>query len=189
MEYRKGYLTFESTLMITKIANDTSEFEQIHRLNYRTFVEEIPQHAKNPEGMLVDRFHTKNTYIIAKRDDTVIGMVCFNLERPFSLDEKLPDLEKHLPPYQKLAEIRLLSVMPAERSTVVTYKMLQHLSKTLMEHEVDTAVISGFVRQIPMYSHIGFIPFGPITGSGPALFQPMYITIKNLYDGFRDNQP
>jgi N-acyl-L-homoserine lactone synthetase len=173
--------------MIIKTANDPSEFEQIHKLNYRTFAEEIPQHPKNPEGILVDRFHEKNTYVIAKRDDDLIGMVCFNLERPFSLDGKLPDLDNYLPPHKKLAEIRLLCVLPNERTTVVTYKMLQHLSKTLMEHEVDTAVISGFVRQIPMYSHIGFIPFGPMTGSGAALFQPMYITIKNLYDGFRNN--
>jgi hypothetical protein len=173
--------------MIIKTASNPSEFEQIHKLNYRTFVEEIPQHAKNPEGLLIDRFHEKNTYIIAKRDDDVIGMVCFNLERPFSLDEKLPGMENYLPPYQKLAEIRLLCVLSTERKTVVTYQMLNYLSKTLMNHEVDTAVISGFVRQIPMYSHIGFLPFGPMTGSGAALFQPMYITVKNLYDGFRDN--
>jgi N-acyl-L-homoserine lactone synthetase len=173
--------------MIIKTADEPSEYEQIHKLNYRTFVEEIQQHAKNQEGILVDRFHEKNTYVIAKRDDELIGMVCFNLERPFSLDEKLPALDKYLPPFQKLAEIRLLCVLPTERRTIVTYKMLNYLSKTLILHEVDTAVISGFVRQIPMYSHIGFIPFGPMTGSGAALFQPMYITVKNLYDGFRDN--
>jgi N-acyl-L-homoserine lactone synthetase len=173
--------------MTIKTATEASEFDQIHKLNYQTFVEEIPQHARNPEGKLIDRFHDKNTYIIATRDEKLIGMVCFNLQRPFSLDEKLPGLDDHLPPYQKLAEIRLLCVLPSERSTVVTYRMLHHLSKTLMEHEVDTAVISGFVRQIPMYSHIGFIPFGPMTGSGEALFQPMYITVKNLYDGFRND--
>ncbi len=32
-----------------KIASGESEFEQIFRLNYKTFVEEIPQHPPNPE--------------------------------------------------------------------------------------------------------------------------------------------
>ena len=32
-----------------RIADSPDEFEAIHRLNYRTFVEEIPQHPANPE--------------------------------------------------------------------------------------------------------------------------------------------
>ena len=47
-----------------KIATEASEFEAIHRLNYDTFVEEIPQHTANPERRLVDRFHAQNTYVI-----------------------------------------------------------------------------------------------------------------------------
>ncbi len=35
--------------LLYKIAGLDSEFEQIHRLNYETFVEEIPQHGENPE--------------------------------------------------------------------------------------------------------------------------------------------
>ena len=40
-----------------KIASEANEFEQIHRLNYKTFVEEIPQHATNQEHVLIDKFH------------------------------------------------------------------------------------------------------------------------------------
>ena len=39
-----------------KLAETPAEREQVHRLNYETFVEEIPQHAPNPERRLVDRF-------------------------------------------------------------------------------------------------------------------------------------
>ena len=47
-----------------KVATEAWEFEQIHRLNYQTFVEEIPQHPPNPEKKLVDKFHQENTYLI-----------------------------------------------------------------------------------------------------------------------------
>ena len=49
---------------VFKFANEDWEFEQIHRLNYRTFVEEIPQHHASPTHRLVDKFHAENTYLI-----------------------------------------------------------------------------------------------------------------------------
>ena len=50
----------DSTLQF-KIATEDWEFEAIHRLNYKTFVEEIPQHEQNAEERLVDKFHAENT--------------------------------------------------------------------------------------------------------------------------------
>ena len=40
--------------LLYKIADTPTEFEQIHALNYRTFVEEIPQHERN-ESHKLDR--------------------------------------------------------------------------------------------------------------------------------------
>ena len=37
-----------------KIASEDWEYQQIHRLNYETFVEEIPQHASNPDRILIE---------------------------------------------------------------------------------------------------------------------------------------
>ena len=34
--------------LVFKFASEDWEFELIHRLNYRTFVEEIPQHQASP---------------------------------------------------------------------------------------------------------------------------------------------
>ena len=53
--------------MILKPATELGGFLQIHQLNYKTFVEEIPQHQQNTEKMLVDKFHNKNKYIIAMK--------------------------------------------------------------------------------------------------------------------------
>ena len=36
-----------------RIAAEPWEFDAIHRLNYQTFVEEIPQHPTHPSGRLV----------------------------------------------------------------------------------------------------------------------------------------
>ena len=41
-------MSTEATPLVFKFATEEWEFEQIHRLNYRTFVEEIPQHQASP---------------------------------------------------------------------------------------------------------------------------------------------
>jgi hypothetical protein len=46
-----------------------------------------------------------------------------------------------------------------------------------MERKHDLALISGTTRQQRLYRHLGFLPFGPLVGSGEARFQPMYLTL------------
>src|ERR1700741_854821 len=105
--------------IVYKVAGEPREFEMIHALNYRTFVEEIPQHAANGERRLVDRFHAENTYVIALDGDQLAAMVAIRGERPFSLDEKLPDLARYLPHARRLCEIRLLALEPRYRKSAV----------------------------------------------------------------------
>ncbi|HEX8333317.1 MAG TPA: GNAT family N-acetyltransferase [Segetibacter sp.] len=164
-----------------------SEFEQIHQLNYKTFVDEIPQHKANDEGRLVDKFHDKNKYIIAKNEDGVIAMISYTLERPFSLDKKLENLDSYLPEYRRVAEVRLLAVDKTERKKIVTYLLLKKLCEELINLNVDTAIISGTTRELKLYEKIGFTPFGNLVGTNEALYQPMYITLNQLRDDFKRN--
>ena len=157
-----------------KIATEPEEFEQIHRLNYRTFVEEIPQHPPNETRMLVDKFHDENTYVICLHHERVVGMVAVRDRRPFSLDGKLDDLDRYLPPHQKPVEVRLLAVEPEYRRGPVFAGLLQRGLKHGLKRGYDLVVISGTVRQLQLYKHLGFVPFGPLIGSEGARYQPMY---------------
>jgi len=162
-----------------KIA-EPSEFDAIHRFNYETFVEEIPQHAPNPERRLVDRFHSENTYVICLADNRLVGMVCGRCARPFSLDQKLTNLDHFLPAHRKAVEIRLLAVAHAHRKTAVFSGLMALLSRHFIERGCDLAVISGTVRQLKLYRHLGFEPFGERVGSVDASYQPMYLTLDSF---------
>jgi aspartate aminotransferase-like enzyme/ribosomal protein S18 acetylase RimI-like enzyme len=166
--------------LIFKLAAEDWEFEQIHRLNYRTFVEEIPQHERNSSERLVDKFHAKNTYAICLDGDQLAGMVAGRGERPFSLDTKLPNLDSYLPPGRKICEIRLLAVESEYRNGAVFWGLVQLLARRFQEQGYDLAIISGTVRQIKLYQHLGFTPFGPQVGSPEAPFQPMYLTLEKF---------
>jgi GNAT superfamily N-acetyltransferase len=165
---------------VFKIASEARELAQIRRLNYRTFVEEIPQHPPRPERSLADRFEPENTYIACLRGGDLVGMVAVRARRPFSLDFKLADLDSYLPAARSPCEIRLLAVEPAHRRGVVFRGLARLLVWYCRNQGHDLALISGTVRQLPLYRHLGFVPFGPLVGSPEARFQPMYLTWDSL---------
>ncbi len=161
-----------------KIANEDWEFELVHRLNYKTFVEEIPQHKPHPNQRLVDKFHSENTYIIAMDGNTLAGMIAFRSNRPFSLDHKIANLDSYLPPGRTVCEVRLLAVERAYRTGWAFRGLAEFLAQYGLAQGYDLAVISGTTRQLKLYQHLGFKPFGPTVGEVGAQFQPMYLTLE-----------
>jgi len=166
--------------LVFKLADDDWEFEQIHRLNYRTFVEEIPQHRRSPTHRLVDKFHSENTYLICLSGQRLVGMLAVRGSRPFSLDQKVANLDSYLPAGRKICEIRLLAIAKPFRGAQVLQGILALLWQHGVEQGYDLAIISGTTRQSKLYHHLGFVPFGPLVGSPEARFQPMYITLKTF---------
>ncbi len=161
-----------------KIASEAWEFEAIHRLNYQTFVEEIPQHGINQEKKLIDKFHQHNIYIICLQGKNLLGMLSVNDRRPFSLDNKLVNIESYLPNFQSICEIRLLSVVSQNRHSAVLSGIFKKLFEFVLHKGYDLGVISGITKQIKLYQHIGFKAFGPLVSSQDTQFQPMCITFK-----------
>ena len=164
-----------------KLAGSDIERKQIYELNYRTFVEEIPQHEPNSEHRLIDRFDAENNYVIATTDDgVVVGMLALRALRPFSLDQKLAELDSLLPPHRSVCEVRLFAVRPEHRHRRFLRDLLAFAARSCIEAGHDLAIISGTTRQIEFYRHIGFEPFGPLVGTEGARYQPMYLTLERF---------
>jgi len=162
------------------IATEAWQFEQIHRLNYATFVEEIPQHERNDERRLVDRFHDENSYVVALTTDRVVGMVCLRDRRPFSVDEKIGPFESHLPPEvpapRHPCEIRLLAIEPGHRNGKIILGLFERLLELGLSWGGDLAIMSGRPTNMKLYRALGFRPFGLLMGTADAPFQPMFLT-------------
>ena len=164
-----------------KIASEKGEFDQIHVLNYETFAEEIPQHDKNDERLLVDKFNEENTYIICLDSGELVGMLAVRDRRPFSLDRKIPGLDSHLPPFRSACEIRLLAIKKDRRNRKVVLGLFTSLAAWCEEGGYDIALISANVEREKLYKNLGFTPFGPRVGKEGALYQPMYLTPEPYY--------
>jgi GNAT superfamily N-acetyltransferase len=161
---------------IYRIARHPWEFEQIHRLNYRTFVDEIPQHPPNPARRLVDSLIGRSTPFVCLEGRRLIGMVMMSGERPFSLDRKLPGLDGYLPPASRPCEARLLMIEPRHRRGRVFGELLVRAARWGRTQGYDLALISATLREMRLYRHLGFVPFGPPLGAAEAPFQGMYVT-------------
>jgi aspartate aminotransferase-like enzyme len=172
--------------LIFKTATEDWEIDLVHQLNYRTFVEEIPQHAPSASQRLVDKFHAENTYLICLSGRKLVGMLAARSKRPFSLDQKLSNLDSYLPPGRSLCEIRLLSVDKKFRTGQVFQGLMSLMWQHFVEKGYDMGVISGTTRQLKLYKHLGFIPFGPLVGQEGAQFQPMYLSIESFEAGARE---
>lgn len=167
-----------------KIARSKREFEEIAKLNYETFVEEIPQHAPHPSGKRQDAFHHENTYLVVLKDQQLIGMIALRDQRPFSLDGKIGVVEQALPKEAlegKLCEIRLLSVRKEYRKGRVFFLLARAFADYAYEKGYGAAVISGTVRELKLYRQLGFEAFADPVGNEEASFVPMYLT-KQRYE-------
>lgn len=163
-----------------KIARTEAEFTEIAKLNYSTFVEEIPQHETDESGMRVDPFHKQNTYLVVLSDTTLVGMIALRADRPFSLDRKIGRMEEHLGEVGRICEIRLLAVQKEHRNGRVFFLLARALSDYCCEQGYDAAVISGTTRELKLYGQLGFRPFAAPVGTGDAVFVPM-VTTRTAY--------
>lgn len=161
---------------VFKVADQDWEFEAIYKLNYQSFVEEIPQHDKNANEKLIDKFDSENTYVVCIKDKQLIGMLAYRNKRPFSLDGKLKNLDSYLPKGRRVCEIRLLAVVSEHRYSNISLALVYKLINYSLDRGSDNAIFSGTVRQLKLYRHIGAVPFGPLVGSKDARYQPMYLT-------------
>ncbi|OAI40683.1 hypothetical protein AYO40_04540, partial [Planctomycetaceae bacterium SCGC AG-212-D15] len=156
------------------------EFEQIHQLNYRTFVSEIPQHDDPGDGRLVDKFHAKNAYFIVLVEGRVVGMVCGHDQPPFSVADRLTDPGILTRPGTRPLEVRLLAIEPDRRNSTVFFGLMWALYNYAMEQGYTHLFISGIEERLPLYRRLGLEPLGPAVGHGKASFVPMVLTVGRL---------
>ncbi|MDH5537121.1 MAG: aminotransferase class V-fold PLP-dependent enzyme, partial [Betaproteobacteria bacterium] len=97
-----------------------------------------------------------------------------------SLDHKLERLDDYLPPHRSLCELRLLAVRREHRHRVLMRDLVAFTARRCIEAGHDLAVISGTMRQLALYRHLGFEPFGPLVGAPGAQFQPMLLSLEKL---------
>ncbi len=152
-------------------------FDQVHRLNYETFVCEVPQHGDPGTGRLIDKFHYKNTYLIATRGDLVVGMAAVHDSPPFSIADRLIDPELLERPGERPLEVRLLAVRPDYRRGPVFSGLIWAIREHARRFGHTRLLISGLEERVSLYAKLGFRALGPAVPCGRATFVPMALDL------------
>ena len=168
-----------------KAASTEAEIEQIHRLNHETFVDEVGQCRPTDDGRLVDKFHDKNTYFVAKRAGEVVGMVAVHDQPPFSIADRLPDPEILSRIGGRALEVRLLVVRRDIRHGMVMPGLVLAIFDHARLQNHTHALISGLQQRVPLYEKMGYRALGPAVRSGSAEFVPMSCEFASLPESSR----
>jgi aspartate aminotransferase-like enzyme len=161
-----------------KAASTEAEIEQIHRLNHETFVDEVGQCRATPDGRLIDKFHDKNTYFVAKRGDEVVGMVAVHDRPPFSIADRLADPEALARLGDRPLEVRLLIVRRDVRRGMVLPGLILAIRDHARLRESTHLLISGLRQRVPLYEKLGYRAMGPAVPCGSAEFVPMSLDFR-----------
>ena len=164
-------------MYILKRAETAGEFEQIHRLNYETFVKQLGQHPDTGTGSLVDKFHGRNLYFIVVCHARVAGIVAVHDDPPFSIADRLADLGALDRLGSRLLEVRLLAVAPQERNRAVFPKLICAVYRHACAHGHSHLLISGLQERLGLYRRLGFRALGPAVPCGRASFVPMSLAV------------
>lgn len=166
--------------IVYRRAESEEDYEKLRRLNHAAFAEELGQHERREDGRLADRFEAKSRYLMALDGERLAGMVCWSMERPFSVETRLADarvLEGWPPP---LCEVRLLAVERGYRNKAVFAGLLAKLLGELRAAGAATVLISGVEERAGMYERMGFRALGPAVAQGAARFVPMALRLDGL---------
>jgi aspartate aminotransferase-like enzyme/predicted N-acetyltransferase YhbS len=163
-----------------KPAQTSEEYAQVHRLNYKTFVRELPQHSDPGTEQLVDKFHDRNTYYVAIYEGRVVGMISGHDEAPFSVADKMTD-KRHLTLLgPRPFEVRLLAVEPEHRHRYVVTGLMWAIFSFAEKSGYSHLLISGVADKTGMYEKLGFLPLGPAVKSGEVFYTPMWCDIRRM---------
>ena len=166
--------------MVFKEAIASDEIEQLHRLNYRTFAEELKQYETNETKVLVDRFHANNRYFIAVDGDHVRGMISFNGEPPFSIEKRLPHGFEVKRMFCNPCEVRLLAIEPDFRNSMVIAGLFWQVYSAARREGHSHMLVSGVTDRLEMYRALGFRELGPAIVSGEASYIPMAMDLEDI---------
>ncbi len=165
-----------------KPAQTAEEYAQVHRLNYKTFVRELPQHSDPGTEQLVDKFHDRNTYYVAVYDDRVVGMISGHDQAPFSVADKMTDKRPLSLLGPRPFEVRLLAVEPEHRHRYVVTGLMWAIFRFAENNGYSHLLISGVADKSGMYEKLGFLPLGPGVRSGEVTYVPMWCDIRRMRD-------
>ncbi len=157
-----------------KYAETDDEFEKIYRLNHETYASELGQEHVTEDGRLLDKLQNRCDYLIAKKEDKIIGMAA--ITRPgnvFSIESSLEDPSIVARVRKDACEFRRVAIISEYRYQGLYVLLIESLAQHCIKNNITYVFTSAIADNVRLYEKAGFFSFDKQFSKGSATYQPM----------------
>jgi len=150
------------------IATTDAEKEEIYRLRYEVYIEEMKGERRHTEANVAERRfrdelddHAVQFYV--RQDGKILGCVRLNLRRdgPWECEDRF-ELEKFVPAYPiQLTMASRFAVHQTARGSAVMMQLCCALAEFMQKHEQRFCFLDCHPKLLPLYSRLGFRIYKP----------------------------
>jgi len=167
---------------VTLSIADLRDRRSIYALRHQVYAQELGQHRENHEGVLTDHLDEVNTYVVAKRDDTVVGFVAITPPNPhgYSIDKYF---SRHETPFvydDGLYEVRLLTVVESSRRTLLAALLMYGALRYAESQGARVMVVIGRREVVSLYERTGLRSHGLHAQAGAVTYELMSAEVQDL---------
>ncbi len=169
--------------IMIKYAETDDEFERIYRLNHETYAIELGQEHVTENGRLLDKLQDRCDYLIAKKEDKIVGMAA--ITRPgnvFSIESSLEDTGIVARVRKDACEFRRVAIIPEYRNQGLYVLLIESMAQYCIKNNISYAFTSAIVDNVGLYEKAGFYSFDNQFSKGRATYQPMMGAMPGVCD-------
>jgi histidinol-phosphate/aromatic aminotransferase/cobyric acid decarboxylase-like protein/GNAT superfamily N-acetyltransferase len=160
-----------------------SDRAAIYPMRHAVYASELGQHPENGSKSLQDPLDLVNEYVVVRSADGVAGFISITSpkERGYSVDKYFARSALPVRFDEGLYELRLLTVRPAERGTVIA-ALLMYAGFRWVSSQAATHIIalgrSG--ATVKLYEKVGLRPLGLYATAGAVTYEVMHASIEEI---------
>jgi histidinol-phosphate/aromatic aminotransferase/cobyric acid decarboxylase-like protein len=147
----------------------------IFKLRHQVYASELGQHPENTLGEIRDPVDEYNLYLTVKKNHRLVGFLSITPPGSprFSIEKYLDRGEHPEFDWHSLHEVRLLTVCPEVRNSLIASLLLYGAGRWLQEHGAEFCIGMGRRELMGLYQRIGFSGAGVRITSGDVDFELM----------------
>jgi N-acyl-L-homoserine lactone synthetase len=162
---------------------EAGDREAIYRLRYDVFAGELGQYAANSDGKLTDALDAFNHYIVAADGAGIRGFV--SVTPPggpsYRMDKYFKRSEWPFPVDDKLYEIRLLTVPPSHRRSLLASALMYAAFRWIEARGGTHVMAMGRLEIRRIHLRIGLRPTGQDVQAGKVTYGLLHGTMADIH--------
>ncbi|MFN5331886.1 MAG: aminotransferase class I/II-fold pyridoxal phosphate-dependent enzyme [Bacteroidota bacterium] len=160
----------------------TADRNEIFKLRYEVYAQELRQHPANTAALLQDPLDEFNVYLIAKINEEIAGFISVTPpdRNIYSIDKYFTRKEIPLKVDEDTYEMRILTVLPSYRGKPIAVALMWAAFRWIQALGGKRILAIGRAEVLDMYLKLGFTSTGNNVDSGEVTFTLIHGEVEEL---------